>query len=64
MTDRTCPLGQDCDLTVAYMAGALDARRKMRGILDAAREVLRISDRDHEAWHRLRAAIENAEDAK
>ena len=25
MTDRTCPLGEDCDLTVAWMAGRKDA---------------------------------------
>ena len=30
MTDRTCPLGEDCDLTVAWMAGAEDQRKHMR----------------------------------
>ncbi len=27
------------------------------GLVEAAEEVLRISDRDHKAWHRLRAEI-------
>jgi hypothetical protein len=36
MTDRTCPLGADCDLTVAWMAGAEDVRRTYRARLDEA----------------------------
>ena len=30
MTDRTCPLGEDCDLTVAWMAGREDVRKHTR----------------------------------
>jgi hypothetical protein len=30
---------------------------QVKALLVAAEEVLRISDRDHEAWHRLRAEI-------
>lgn len=30
----------------------------MRELAQAAEEVLRISDRNHEAWHRLRAALD------
>lgn len=28
MTACTCPLGDDCDLTVAWMAGSMEGRRK------------------------------------
>ena len=31
MTDRKCPLGDDCDLTVAWMAGAEKQREHMHG---------------------------------
>jgi hypothetical protein len=42
MTTRQCPLGDDCDLTVAWMAGAEDVRQTYRAKLDeaAAREGL------------------------
>ena len=36
MSDRTCPLGEDCDLTVAWMAGAEDQRKHMHGRLSEA----------------------------
>ena len=37
MSDRTCPLGEDCDLTVAWMAGAEDQRKHMhRRMAEAA----------------------------
>ena len=37
MTDRTCPLGEDCDLAVAWMAGAEDQRKHMsRKLAEAA----------------------------
>jgi hypothetical protein len=42
--DRTCPLGEDCDLTVAWMAGAADAKREtadLRAKLGEAVEALR-----------------------
>jgi hypothetical protein len=41
---RTCPLGEDCDLTVAWMAGAADAKREtadLRAKLGEAVERLR-----------------------
>lgn len=37
MSEKTYPLGDDCDLTTAWMAGSLDARRKM----EAERDTLR-----------------------
>jgi hypothetical protein len=30
MTKKTCPLGEDCDLTIAWMKGAEDARDKIK----------------------------------
>jgi len=44
MTDRTCPLGEDCDLTVAWMAGRGDAeedlaRRAVKLALEEAAKV-------------------------
>lgn len=37
MTDPKCPLGADCDLTVAYMAGAEDVRQTYRAQLEDAK---------------------------
>ena len=34
MTDRTCPLGEDCDLTVAWMAGREEARDQFRARIE------------------------------
>ena len=34
MSDRECPLGEDCDLTVAWMAGAEDVRQTYRARLE------------------------------
>ena len=35
----SCPLGEDCDLTIAYMAGSADGRRKgWNDALEAAAE--------------------------
>ena len=35
MTDRKCPLGEDCDLTVAWMAGQQKARDSFRQRIEA-----------------------------
>ena len=66
MTDRTCPLGEDCDLTVAWMAGAEDQRKHMHGrlseaaarieALEAERDVLR------EAAVKAEAALQAADE--
>ena len=34
MTDRTCPLGDDCDLTVAWMASREEARDQFRARIE------------------------------
>jgi hypothetical protein len=69
MTTRQCPLGDDCDLTVAWMAGAEDVRQTYRAKLDeaAAREGLARIDADAQRarataaeaeTHELRAEVE------
>lgn len=59
MADRKCPLGDDCDLTVAWMAGAEDVRQTYRAKLEEAtmREGLARMDADNQ---RMRA--QHAED--
>jgi uncharacterized protein YfcZ (UPF0381/DUF406 family) len=53
MTDRTCPLGEDCDLTVAWMAGRGDAEKTiaaLRARAEAAEgELARLRHAIHEA---------------
>jgi hypothetical protein len=44
MTKKQCPLGEDCDLTIAWMKGAEDARKESRtriAALEAALEEMR-----------------------
>ena len=35
MSKRGCPLGEDCDLTLAWMMGAEDARDKTKARIEA-----------------------------
>jgi hypothetical protein len=35
MTKKDCPLGEDCDLTLAWMMGADDARDKAKARIEA-----------------------------
>ncbi len=35
MTKKDCPLGEDCDLTLAWMKGAEDARDKAKARIEA-----------------------------
>lgn len=35
MTEKTCPLGEDCDLTVAWMAGRQSAKDAHEAQIDA-----------------------------
>jgi outer membrane protein TolC len=35
MTKKQCPLGEDCDLTLAWMMGADDARDKAKARIEA-----------------------------
>ena len=38
MTKKTCPLGEDCDLTVAWMAGRESAKDEAQAMVVAALE--------------------------
>lgn len=41
-----------------YHAAEVDAyRAKVRSLVEAGKEVFRISNRDHIAWHELKAAL-------
>jgi outer membrane protein TolC len=35
MTKKSCPLGEDCDLTLAWMKGAEDARDRAKARIEA-----------------------------
>jgi len=35
MTKKQCPLGEDCDLTIAWMKGATEARDKAKARIEA-----------------------------
>ena len=35
MTKKQCPLGEDCDLTIAWMSGAEDARDRAKARIAA-----------------------------
>jgi hypothetical protein len=35
MTKKQCPLGEDCDLTIAWMKGAEDARDRVKARIEA-----------------------------
>ena len=35
MTKNQCPLGEDCDLTIAWMKGAEDARDRAKARIEA-----------------------------
>jgi len=39
MTKKGCPLGEDCDLTIAWMKGAEDARDKAKARIAALEEM-------------------------
>ena len=40
MSKRGCPLGEDCDLTIAWMKGAEDARDKTKARIEALEDKL------------------------
>jgi hypothetical protein len=48
MTKKQCPLGEDCDLTIAWMKGAEDARDRAKARIDALTEQLEAARRDAE----------------
>ena len=55
MTRITCPLGDDCDLTVAWMAGRESAKDELEANLAMAVEAL------EEAWFMLTVPLVNYE---
>ena len=59
MTDRKCPLGEDCDLTVAWMAGQQEARDSFRARINQIEVQLGLSRTEADAQ---RARAEAAED--
>ena len=58
MSDRTCPLGEDCDLTVAWMAGQQEARDSFRARINQLEVQLGLARTDADAQ---RARAEAAE---
>jgi len=40
MTKKTCPLGEDCDITLAWMMGADDARDKAKARVEVLEDKL------------------------
>ncbi len=53
MTKKSCPLGEDCDLTLAWMMGAEDARDKAKARIEALTEQLeaaRLDAKEAEAY--------------
>jgi len=43
MTKKSCPLGEDCDLTLAWMMGADDARDRAKARIEALEEKLEMA---------------------
>ncbi len=66
MTKKSCPLGEDCDLTLAWMMGAEDARDKTKAqiaVLTEQLESARLDAKEAEAYSvwlegRLAKAVE------
>ena len=53
MTKKHCPLGEDCDLTIAWMKGAEDARDRAKARIEALTEQLeatRLDAKEAEAY--------------
>ena len=53
MTKKQCPLGEDCDLTIAWMKGAEDARDRAKTRIEALTEQLeatRLDAKEAEAY--------------
>ena len=53
MTKKQCPLGEDCDLTIAWMKGAEDARDRAKARIAALTEQLeaaRLDAKEAEAY--------------
>jgi hypothetical protein len=48
VSKKSCPLGEDCDLTIAWMKGAEDARDKAKARIEALTEQLEAARLDAE----------------
>ena len=54
MSKKSCPLGEDCDLTIAWMKGAEDARDKAKARIEALEAKLaKAVEALSEAWFML-----------
>ena len=60
MTDRTCPLGEDCDLTVAWMAGREEARDQFRARIEQLETQLGLARIDADQQRARAEALEAA----
>ena len=64
MTKKQCPLGEDCDLTIAWMAGAAEARDRAKARIAALEDQLRGSaaecERVGRLWHDAEAKLAKA----
>jgi hypothetical protein len=43
MSKKSCPLGEDCDLTIAWMKGAEDARDKAKARIEVLEDKLNMA---------------------
>jgi hypothetical protein len=50
MTKNQCPLGEDCDLTLAWMKGAEDARDRAKARIEALEAKLAKAVKDLKGW--------------
>jgi hypothetical protein len=54
MTKKRCPLGEDCDLTIAWMKGAEDVRDRAKVRIEALEDKLaKAVEALNEAWFML-----------
>jgi hypothetical protein len=60
MDDRNCPLGEDCDLQIAWLAGAENQREHMRGRIERLETQLKFREAESDGL-RERAEIAESE---
>ena len=59
MSDRICPLGEDCELTVAWMAGREEARDQFRARIEQLETQLGLARIDADQQRARAEAAEN-----
>ena len=59
MSDRICPLGEDCDLTIAWMAGREEARDQFRARIEHLETQLGLAQIDADQQRARADAAEN-----